>query len=213
MQAHIVFDANAADAVARIGARRYLRWMNGRARELYPVWDKVLDVLYEAEQRLFAQEGQTEEHRKWKGLSPRYSAWKKKHYPGMPTLTLTGRFRGSMTDPSGRHAEIKEPQQLTWGSAHEVSGGHDLGGIHAKGRQAGFAGWRITGYESLPYRHGPSPIIERIETSATKHTSYMPAREPIRITQHNIDDIADVVVDYILDFDLSQPRQAWELGY
>ena len=202
-----------ANAVARVGLQRYLRTLNGRSQELYPVWDKVLDILYEAERQLFAKEGRTSEEGKWKKLSPRYAAWKNKHYPGMPILTLTGRFSGSMTDPTGTHHVEKRPQILTWGSHYPVSGGHDLGGIHAEGRQRGFAGWKITGYEQLPYRDQPSPIIERIETSATKHTSYMPAREPIRITQHNVNDIADTVVDYILDFDLSQPRQALETGY
>jgi len=166
-----------ANAVAQVGTRLYLRTLSGRSQELYPVWDKVLDILYEAERQLFAQEGQTEEHGKWEALSPRYAAWKEKHYPGMPILTLTGRFRGSMIDPSGQHHEERRPRSLTWGSHHLVSGGDDLGGIHAVGR------------------------------------ANMPAREPIRVTQHNVNDIADTVVDYILDFDLSQPRQALETGY
>ena len=161
-----------AKAIAQMGSRRYLRTLSGRANYLYPVWDSVLNVLYEAEQQLFAQEGQTDEHSRWAELSPRYAAWKEEHYPGMPILTLTGRFRGSMTDPAGQHTEIRERRRLTWGSDHKVSGGHDLGGILA----------------------------------AT-------AREPIRITQRNVDDIADVIVDHILDFDLSRPRQDWELGY
>jgi len=201
------------NAIAQVGLRRYLRTVSGRANDLYPAWDSVLNVLYEAERRLFAREGRTKEHGKWEALSPRYAAWKKKHYPGMPRLVLTGRFSGSMTDPSGQHAEIRQRRRLTWGSDRKVSGGHDLGGIHAEGRQRGFAGWKITGWEQLPYRAKLSPIIERIETSTTKHTSYMPAREPIRITQRNVNDIADVIVDHILDFDLSRPRQAWELGY
>jgi len=174
MQITATIDTN---AVAQIGLRRYLRTMDGRSQELYPVWDKVLNIIYEAEQRLFEREGRTSEHGKWEKLSPRYAAWKKKHYPGMPILTLTGRFNGSMTDPSGRHADIRERQTLTWGSAYEVSGGYDLGGIHAEGHEN------------------------------------MPAREPIRVTQRNVDDIANTVVDYILDFDLSRPRQAWEMGY
>jgi len=165
MQLTATLDAN---AIAQVGLRRYLRTLSERANDLYPAWDNVLNILYEAERRLFAQEGQTEEHSKWEKLSPRYAAWKEKHYPGMPILTLTGRFRGSMTDPSGQHTEIRERRQLTWGSAHKVSGGHDLGGLHAEGR------------------------------------GNMPARPPIRITQRNVDDIADTVVDYILDIDLSQ---------
>jgi len=162
-----IIDAN---AVARVGLRRYLIALNERSQDVSSAWDKVLDIIYEAERQLFAQEGQTEEHDKWEVLSSRYAAWKEKHYPGMPILTLTGRFRGSMTDPSGQHYEERRPRSLTWGSHHKVSGGHDLGGIHA-----------------------------------VKHEN-MPAREPIRITQRNVDDIANVVVDYILDFDLSQPR-------
>ena len=165
------------NAIAQVGLRRYLRTLSGRANDLYPAWNDVLNILYEAEQQLFAKEGQTEEHSKWEELSPRYAAWKERHYPGMPILALTGRFSGSMTDPAGQHTEIRERRRLTWGSDHKVSGGHDLGGLHAEG------------------------------------TENMPAREPIRITQRNVDDIADVIVDHILDFDLSQPRQAWEMSY
>jgi len=200
MQTTIELDAK---EIAQMGLQRYLRTAQGRARELYPVWDKVLDILYEAERQLFAKEGQTKEHSKWEELSPRYAAWKKKHYPGMPIMTLTGRFRGSMTDPSGTHHVEKRSRSLAWGSHYPVSGRHDLGGIHAEGRRSGFAGYLRTGTHT----------VELIETSATKHTSYMPARPPIRITQGNVDDIADIVVDYILDFDLSRPRQAWEIGY
>jgi len=167
-----ILDAN---AIAQVGLRRYLHVLQGRSRELYPVWDKVLDILYKAEQKLFAQEGRTEEHDKWEKLSPRYAAWKKRHYPGKGILTLTRGLRESMTYPFDIHHVEKRPRRLTWGSHHLVSGGHDLGGIHAEGRD-----------NMLP-------------------------REPIRITQHNVDNIADTVVDYMLDIDLSQPRQAWEI--
>lgn len=175
MRATVVLDTN---AIAQVALRRYLLTLNERSQNFYPAWNSVLNILYEAEQQLFAREGRTSEHGKWEELSPRYAAWKAKHYPGMPILTLTGRFRGSMTDPSGQHTEFKQPRRLVWGSDYKVSGGHDLGGIHAEGR---------------------SP--------------HMPAREPIRITQNNVDDMADVIVDYLLDFDLSRPRQAWEIGY
>lgn len=32
----------------------------------------------------------------WKPLSPKYRAWKNKHYPGQPILTLTKRLRNSL---------------------------------------------------------------------------------------------------------------------
>ena len=165
------------NAIAQVGLRRYLRTVSGRANDLYPAWDKVLDIIYKAQSELFEREGQKGEYGKWKALSPRYKAWKEKHVPGNPILQLTGRFWINMTRPSGQHTEIRERRRLTWGSHHIVSGGHDLGGIHAVGREN------------------------------------MPAREPIRITKTNVNDIADTVVDYILDFDLGRSRQAWELGY
>ena len=123
-----------ASDIAQVGLRRYLLTLNERAQNVMPAWDSVLNIIYEAEQRLFAAEGKTEEHSKWIGLSDRYDTWKKKHYPGMPILTLTGRFRGSMTDPSGRHTEFRQPHRLVWGSKHDVDG-YDLGAIHAEGRK------------------------------------------------------------------------------
>ncbi len=187
MRLTAVLDTN---AIAQVGLRRYLRTLSGRANDLYPVWDKVLDILYEAQSELFEREGKKGEYSKWTRLSPRYKKWKDEHYPGKPILELTGRFWVNMTRPSGQHTEIRERRRLTWGSDHKVSGGHDLGGIHAEGRRA------ITGQLRLG-----------------RDSSYMPAREPIRITKTNVNDIADVVVDHILDFDLSRPRQDWELGY
>lgn len=52
---------------------------------------------YEINKELFATEGKSGDHGKWRPLSDDYKAWKEKHYPGKTIMRRTDRLYKSLT--------------------------------------------------------------------------------------------------------------------
>ena len=69
-----------------------------RLRDLTPAWHAILDDLDTVEAKWFDTEGGGS----WRPLSPRYAAWKAKHYPGRPLLVREGFLRDALTNRGGR---------------------------------------------------------------------------------------------------------------
>lgn len=90
-----------------------------------PVWEALAAKFQAAERRQFATEGRYASGG-WPALSPKYAAWKARHYPGKPILEREGHLKASLTErPFG--VEAIEPGYMVLGS--DVS----YGAYHQKG--------------------------------------------------------------------------------
>lgn len=79
-----------------------------------PVWEKLADRFAVIETRQFDSEGAYGSGG-WPALSPKYAAWKARHFPGAPILVRTGAGRDSLTHrPFG--IEVIRPESMTIGS-------------------------------------------------------------------------------------------------
>lgn len=65
------------------------------------LWDRMRTAFQEAEQELFQTRGSTGRSGAWKPLSPKYKAWKAKHYPGAGILVASGAMRASLVGVTG----------------------------------------------------------------------------------------------------------------
>lgn len=86
-------------------------------RDLTPHWERVHDkVLIPWMERTFDTEGASAAG-KWTALSPKYAAWKAKHFPGKPILQRTGLMRQSLIE-SGHvdHVKWATRDSLTFGT-------------------------------------------------------------------------------------------------
>lgn len=97
-----------------------------RTDDATPAWDAIADSLARAERRQFDSEGGYASGG-WAPLSPRYAAWKERHYPGRPILVRTGRLRASLTErPLG--VEVIRPHSAILGSHVPYGLHHQRGG-------------------------------------------------------------------------------------
>lgn len=93
---------------------RTLESIDLRAENATPVWEALADRFLDDERRQFESEGGFGSGR-WSPLSPRYAAWKAKHYPGRGILVRTGEGRASLT--SGPQVRAITPTTMVIGSA------------------------------------------------------------------------------------------------
>jgi hypothetical protein len=175
-----------AGQIALVAWNKYMHEVRSRADDVSCAWDAVLRVICEAEERVFASEGQTSEHPRWADLSDRpirfhgglgYVTWKAEN-DGRGILELTGKLRGQLTGLTAGHL-WRAPQHLEFGSDYETfsgvpgrprspldrTAGNDIGGMHAEGR---------------------------------KNYYPMPERMPMRLVKRNVNDIADRMMDWVL---------------
>ena len=90
-----------------------------------PVWNKLADRFATIERRQFDSEGAYGSGG-WPALSPKYAAWKSRHFPGAPILVRTGALRDSLTErPFG--VEVIRPESMTIGSGLEYGRYHQAG--------------------------------------------------------------------------------------
>ena len=89
------------------------------------------EVIYDAIRDEFATQGQTQTP-KWPALSPRYAAWKARHYPGKPMLRMTDALMRSITGRGAQGAVYElSTHTLTLGTDIETpTGGWNLGLLH-----------------------------------------------------------------------------------
>lgn len=95
--------------------------------DLRPVWEVLANRFAAMETRQFATEGAYGSGDRWAALSPRYAAWKARHYPGKTILRRTDDLHRSLTKrPLG--VEVIEPQFMVLGSAVPYGRYHQHGG-------------------------------------------------------------------------------------
>lgn len=98
------------------------------AEDATPVWEVLADRFARMERKQFATEG-AHASGGWAPLSPRYAAWKARHYPGRPILVLTGDLKESLTRRPF-DIEIITPKLAIFGSAVVYGGYHQRGEGH-----------------------------------------------------------------------------------
>lgn len=76
--------------------RTLLTQMADRTRGVEPAWPLVGDKIAEHMVEQFATEGAHLTGSRWAPLSPKYLAWKQRHYPGKPILEATGEMMLSL---------------------------------------------------------------------------------------------------------------------
>ena len=97
-------------------------------------WEPMAEDFWQAEREIFAQEGPG-----WAELTPKYKAWKTKHYPGMPLLVRTGALEASLTqfDAEGAIYDVY-PTEMSLGTDLKVRDGkYTLGMLHQTGTRRG----------------------------------------------------------------------------
>lgn len=92
---------------------RTLDRLADRAEDLTPAWEVLRQRFLRVELRQFASEGRYSGG--WAPLSPRYAAWKARHYPGKTILRRTDELWRSLT--VGPEIAILRPTEMTLGTA------------------------------------------------------------------------------------------------
>jgi phage gpG-like protein len=77
-------------------ARQLARYID-RVDDLRPALHRIARNLAAHNAENFDTEGVTGVYGRWAPLSPKYRAWKEKHYPGKPILVRTGALRRELT--------------------------------------------------------------------------------------------------------------------
>lgn len=103
---------------------RTLDRFEARALDARPAWEAMADLFLVIERRQFATEGRYGSGG-WAPLSPRYAAWKARHFPGKTILRRTDELFTSLTE--GPQIRIIEPGFMVLGSAVPYGKYHQLG--------------------------------------------------------------------------------------
>lgn len=86
------------------------------------------------EKKLFMTEGGSGAHGKWPELSPKYRAWKEKHFPGRKIMVLRGPLMASLTGRTGDTIQSAfrsgNSYIFKFGTAVESPGGFDYPAYH-----------------------------------------------------------------------------------
>ena len=83
--------------IETLGAERFVRAFNRIASDMTDFREPFADIYDNfcgIEERSFKAQGLPD---RWVPLSPRYAAWKRKHYPGKKILERTGALKAAMT--------------------------------------------------------------------------------------------------------------------
>ena len=207
-----------AGAIREVAARQLLRDIRRRGQDWRPIWDNVLDVIFDHETDLFRNQGRTQHEGSWAPLSESYAKWKGQYSPGTGMMLLSRRLFRQMAGLSGDHYERKQRAKLVFGSKLPIKwkgGKDDLGGLHMEGREEGTAekpmldwweygppGKRVFGggtFRSVSWM-GEQAVHYGEHTRMSKRIlGAMPARPPIRTTDQLAGEIADIALDYLLD--------------
>lgn len=98
------------------------------AEDARPAWEAIANRFVAVERRHFRAEGGDKGSTgKWAPLSPRYAAWKARHYPGKPILERSGELLRSLT-VRPLDVEVILPDRMVIGSAVAHGRYHQAGG-------------------------------------------------------------------------------------
>jgi phage gpG-like protein len=114
------------------GAQTFDRAFNrlDRLNDFRPIWPNVIAEFYAIETEQFETEGGAGGQR-WTPLSPLYSEYKERVFPGQPILQAEGDLRASLTDPEAAGA-ILQPREdeLVIGTSVPYALAHQRGTRH-----------------------------------------------------------------------------------
>lgn len=102
---------------------RTLEGIEHRGEDLRPAWEHLRGRFLRLERRQFGSEGKYSGG--WSPLSPRYAAWKARHYPGETILRRTDNLWGSLTE--GPDVAVLEPHYMILGTSVDYAGYHQRG--------------------------------------------------------------------------------------
>lgn len=85
--------------------------------DLTPAWPAVEAEFRKIEFEQFESEGGSGQSGKWPALSPKYKAWKERHFPGRKIMELTGRSKRSLVGRTGDSIVQYSPKRLVIGSS------------------------------------------------------------------------------------------------
>lgn len=111
-----------------LGDKQINRTLDGivdRVTDASPALEALGDRLARAEEQQFATEGGYGSGG-WAPLSPKYAAWKARHFPGAPVLVRSGDLRDSLTSrPFG--IDVVDRLTAVFGTGVEYAGYHQSG--------------------------------------------------------------------------------------
>lgn len=170
--------------------------VRSRAEDVSCTWDAVLKIIYEAEKKVFANDGQTAEHPRWAALSNQpirfhggvgYADWKRgyggrahiqAHQGGGGILELSGKLRRQLTGEDPAYL-LQENRHLEFGSNYETFSG-------------------VPGRPRSPLDRTDGNDIGGMHAEGRKNYYPMPERMPMRLVKRNVNDIADRMMDWVL---------------
>ena len=161
-------------AIAQRGFAIYAQQMQARAQDVSPAWDAVRDVIFASTEARFEKEGRRGGFRKWRALKNNPSRW------------LDGL---GYKDWKRLHFGDNPILELTGRLRDQLSG---LSGDHYEVRSHE----HMTIGSNLPVDSGEGHDLGGIHAVGRKWPP-MAARPPFGITTTDVNDIADVLVDYV----------------
>lgn len=114
-------------------SRTFTRFVS-QLRDLRDVWPAVVIDLREITQEQFTGQG-VGDSGQWAALSPRYAAWKRRHYPGKTILRRTDRLIESLTGNKLDSIVNLRPDHLEFGTRVPYAIFHQRGSGKQKRRK------------------------------------------------------------------------------
>lgn len=113
--------------------RTFTRYVS-QLRDLRDTWPGVVTDLRDIAQEQFGGEG-IGDSGKWPALSPRYAAWKRRHFPGKSILRRTDRLIESLTGNRADSIVEARPDSLEFGTRVPYAIYHQRGAGRLKRRK------------------------------------------------------------------------------
>ena len=169
-----------------------------RIGDMRPAWDACRNIFFAAEAEMYATNGESGGEA-WAPNGGDYGAWKALNF-GTPPGVLTGRLRDQLTGASGDHYERSGTKYFEIGSDYPVSSG------------PGKATWPVFGQDHVWSTDSDAEDIggllaqggsryRKLDGTLSESVS---ARPPISITEGNIDQFVEAIMDYVTQAPLTR---------
>lgn len=100
--------------------------LQAKTKDLSELFDQIMDEWAELNKQKFDMAVGAEESGRqidadvfWKGLSPQYLKWKRKHFPTGTLMVRTGSLAEALTDPQG-FFRMANPEQAIFGTPNDA---------------------------------------------------------------------------------------------
>jgi len=106
--------------------RTFTRFTSQILGDFRPIWPGVVTELRNIMREQFAAQGAGKTGQ-WAQLSPRYRAWKEKHFPGRPILQREQRLVASLTQSTSNTILVQGRDELIFGTRRRGAKFHQTG--------------------------------------------------------------------------------------